>query len=343
MGRPKYERVMATGAAASQQSAFVGEDSTYLRGVCRLHTPMEHGIVTDWADMTALWAHTYQQLRASEEQHPVLLTEAALNPRAHRAAAAEVFFETFGAPSLFVQLQSILSLYASGRTSGVVLDVGDGVTSAVPVFEGFALPHAIQRSDIGGRDVTRHMQLLLRKAGHVFHTSAELEVVRDIKEKLGYLALDADREERGAAEDDDAAARYALPDGSTITVGSERFRAPEALFSPALLGLEYPGVHQLLATAVAKADLDVRRALWQDVLLAGGATLTAKFGDRLLSEVRRLAPRDAKLRIWAPPERHLSAWTGGSILAALASFATMAISKEEYASDGPSVVFRKTF
>jgi centractin len=333
---------MATGAAASQSSTFVGEDSVHLRGVCKLHSPMLHGVVEDWQDMTSVWSHAYKHLKAVEDQHPILLTEAPLNPRANRAAAAEVFFETFSAPALFIQIQSILSLYTSGRTTGVVLDSGDGVTSAVPVFEGFALPHAIQRIDVGGRDVTEHLQLLLRKAGHVFHTSSELEVVRDIKEKLGYLALDVEKEERGAIEDD-AATRYALPDGSTISVGAERFRAPEVLFNPALIGLEYPGAHQMLVNAITKADLDIRRVLYQDIILSGGATMTQKFGDRLLSEVRRIAPKEAKLRIWAPPDRHLSAWTGGSILAALASFSQLWISKEEYAADGPSVVFRKTF
>ncbi len=342
MGHPKYTRVITSGVTASQSSSFIGDDSRRLQGVCRLASPLTHGVVQDWRDMSAIWAHTYKHLKISSEQHPVLLTEAALNPLSNRAGAAEVFFETFSAPALFIQVQAILALYASGRTTGVVLDCGDGVTSAVPVFEGFALPHAIQRIDVAGRDVTEHLQLLLRKAGHVFHTSSELEVVRDIKERLGYVSLDSEKEERCLVEDD-ATAKYLLPDGTTITVGAERFRAPEVLFNPALIGQEYPGVHQMLVNSISKADLEVRRVLYQDIILSGGSTMTQKFGDRLLAEVRGLAPKEAKLRIWAPPDRHLSAWTGGSILAALSSFSQLWITKREYQEDGPSVVFRKTF
>ena len=72
--------------------------------------------------------------------------------------------------------------YATGRTTGVVLDAGDGVTHAVPIYEGFAMPHSIMRVDIAGRDVSRYLRLLLRKEGFDFHTSAEFEVVRQIKE-----------------------------------------------------------------------------------------------------------------------------------------------------------------
>lgn len=104
-------------------------------------------------------------------QHPVLLTEAPLNPRRNREKSAEIFFETFNSPAFFVSAQAILALYASGRTTGVVLDSGDGVTHAVPVYEGFALPHAITRSDVAGREVTQYLSLLLRRIGHVFHTS----------------------------------------------------------------------------------------------------------------------------------------------------------------------------
>jgi centractin len=142
---------------------------------------MEHGIVEDWKDMERVWSHAYKQLAVQSEQHPVLLTEAPLNPRRNRERAAEIFFETFNVPAFFVSMQAILSLYASGETSGLVLDSGDGVTHVVPVSSGFAVPSAILRADLGGRDITRYLQLLLRRAGHVFHTTAELELVRTIK------------------------------------------------------------------------------------------------------------------------------------------------------------------
>jgi centractin len=151
-----------------------------------------------------------------------LLTEPPLNPRTNRDIAAQILFETFNVPALFVSIQAILSLYASGRTTGIVMDSGDGVSHAVPVYEGFAVPSSIRRIDVAGRDVTEHLQLLLRKQGHVFHTSAEKEVVRTIKEKTSYVAIDPKREEKewtaNAGRMESKAIEYALPDGRKIKV-----------------------------------------------------------------------------------------------------------------------------
>lgn len=154
-------------------------------------------------------------------QHPVLLTEAPLNPRANRDTAAQILFETFNVPALFTSIQAVLSLYASGRTTGIVMDAGDGVSHAVPVFEGFAMPNSIRRVDVAGRDVTEYMQLLLRKSGFIFHTSAEKEVVRMIKEKTTYVALDPRKEEKewlanANRPTESKAVEYALPDGNKL-------------------------------------------------------------------------------------------------------------------------------
>jgi len=290
-----------------------------------------------------IWQHTYNALSVVPDQHPVLLTESPINPKKNRVKATEIFFETFNVPALFVQLQAILSLYASGRTTGVVLDAGDGVTSAVPVYEGFTIPHAISRIDVGGRDVTEHLQLLLRKAGHNFHTSAELEIVKDIKEKICYVGFNVEKLEKDESEGGHKEVPYKLPDGNVIMVGAEVFRAPEILFNPALIGLEYVGIHQCLVNTISRCDLDIRRSMFNDVLLAGGSTLFEGFGERLLSEVRKLAPRDTKIQIWAPPDRLVSSWMGGSILASLATFKKLWITKKEYDESGKSAIFRKIF
>lgn len=160
--------------------------------------------------------------------------------------------------------------YSSGRTTGIVLDSGDGVTHAVPVYEGFAIPHAIRRIDIAGRDITEYLQLLLRKSGYNFHTTAEKEVVRIIKEKTCYIAQNPVKEEKemsGKMDD------FVLPDGNVIKLGSERFRAPEIIFHPELIGEEYPGVHQVICDSISRADLDLRKALYSNVVLSGGSTL----------------------------------------------------------------------
>lgn len=272
-------------------------------------------------------------------QHPVLLTEPPLNPRANRDTAAQILFETFNVPALYTSIQAVLSLYASGRTTGIVLDSGDGVSHAVPVYEGFSMTSSIRRIDVAGRDVTEYMQTLLRKAGYVFHTSAEKEIVRMIKEKVSYVALDPKKEEKewaSAKMGEGKVAEYVLPDGNKIKVslifmkrgtyaenkqiGAERFRAPEILFDPEIVGVEYPGIHQIVVDSINRTDMDLRKSLFGNIVLSGGSTLTKGFGDRLLQEVQKLAVKDMRIKIFAPPERKYSTWIGGSILAGLSTF-----------------------
>uniref|UniRef100_A0A3Q1BL76 Actin related protein 1, centractin n=1 Tax=Amphiprion ocellaris TaxID=80972 RepID=A0A3Q1BL76_AMPOC len=292
VGRPKHVRVMA---GALEGDLFIGPKAEEHRGLLSVRYPMEHGIVKDWNDMERIWQYVYskEQLQTFSEEHPVLLTEAPLNPSKNREKAAEVFFETFNVPALFISMQAVLSLYATGRTTGVVLDSGDGVTHVVPIYEGFAIPHSIMRVDIAGRDVSRYLRLLLRKEGYNFNTSAEFEVVRTVKERACYLSLNPQKDETLETEK----AQYVLPDGSTLNIGPARFRAPELLFRPDLIGDESSGIHEVLAYAIQKSDMDLRRTLFSTIVLCGGSTLIKGFGERLLTEVKKLAPKDVKIKL----------------------------------------------
>ncbi|ODN06594.1 Beta-centractin [Orchesella cincta] len=338
VGRPKHMRVMA---GALEGDLFIGPKAEEHRGLLAIKYPMEHGIVTDWNDMERIWQYIYSkdQLQSFSEEHPVLLTEAPLNPRRNREKSAEIFFETLNVPALFVSMQAVLSLYATGRTTGVVLDAGDGVSHAVPIYEGFALPHSIMRIDVAGRDVTRYLRLLLRKEGHLFRTSSEFEIVKTIKEKECFLSSNPYKEESSDAEK----RVYKLPDGNSLDIGPARFRAPEVLFRPDLLGEECEGMHEVLLFSIQKSDLDLRKILFQNIVLSGGSTLFKGFGDRLLGELRKLAPKDVKIKIAAPQERLYSTWIGGSILASLDTFKKMWVSKREYEEEGQRAVHRKTF
>lgn len=334
VGTTKHTRMMP-GGALEGTDFFIGPKAEEHRGALSLNYPIEHGIVQNWADMERVWRYVYNKdnLNVSSDEHAVLLTEAPLNPYKNREKSAEIFFEGFNVPAMFCAMQAILSLYASGRTTGVVLDSGDGVTHSVPVYEGFALNHCIQRVDVAGRDVTSYLQLLLRRAGYTFVSTAEEEVVRQIKEKLCEVSPTAQPKEGMLAAKTQI---YQLPDGSNIEVSGETLKAPEVLFQPDILGIEHRGIHDCLVKSIMKADLDLRKTLFSEIVLSGGSTLFPGFGDRLLSEVRRhtLSPKDAKIRIAAPPERIYSTWVGGSILGSLSTFRSMWISKADYLEHG---------
>ncbi|GME95133.1 unnamed protein product [[Candida] boidinii] len=323
VGRPKYSKVMAGGL--SEDDNYIGNRAQMNRGLLKLNYPISNGIVRDWDDMEMVWKHVINsELNVSNiEDHPILLTEAPLNPKTNREKAGEILFEKFNVPALYLSIQAVLSLYASGRTTGCVLDSGDGVTHVVPVYEGFSLLSSIKRIDIGGRDITEYLSMLLRRSGYGLTSSSEMEIVRNIKERLCYVSTNLTRDEDDArieyssrrnnvlnstsgtgsnlmslstssttasssSTSPNIYENYRLPDGKILNIGTERFTSCEILFRPDIIGLESEGIHEMLNNSILKTDIELRPILYQNIILSGGTTTLRNFGDRLLKETKFL-------------------------------------------------------
>lgn len=340
IGTPKYEKGMIDVGTYAREY-YIGSEAMELKGLLKLDFPIEHGVVEDWTAMEKIWHYTFfTDLRVDPSEHPILLTEAPLNPRTNREKMAEIMFETFNVPAVYVALQAVLSLYASGRTTGCVIDIGDGVTHIVPIYEGFALNHAIQRIDLAGRDITNYLQRLLKQKGYNFYTSAEKEIVRDIKEKLCYVALDPEKEMMLSKKVTGLDKKYMLPDGEMVELGIERFLAPECFFNPSVVGKELPPLDDAIIAAISECDVDLRRDLYSNIVLSGGSTMFPGFKERLSKEVKEQIPDSVDVKIMAPPERMYSVWIGGSILSSLKTFSNMWVTRREYMELGPSVIHR---
>lgn len=333
----------AVGVPRNQQNGAgetIGGESLKRRDLFDVKFPVQRGIIQDWENMEKIWHFAfYDELKVPPEDHPVLLTEAILNPKKNREKIAEVMFETFNVPATYVSLQPHLSLISAGRTNGIALDVGEGVASIVPICEGTILPHAMMRLHLSGTDLNDYLRRLLTERGNYLEAPSEQELIPDIKEQLCYVAEDFEEEMKKDVPGLEKT--YVLPDGRNITLGNERFRCPEALFQPSFIGQLYGGLPQTILTSINKCDMAIRRELYNNVVVSGGSSLFEGFVNRLEKELLGISPPSVVLDVVAPPERKYSVWVGGSILSSLSSFDDMWIAKKEYEEQGASIVHKK--
>lgn len=347
VGRPIIRSTTKVGDI-EVKDLMVGDEASQLRSMLEVNYPMENGIVRNWDDMKHVWDYTFgsERLDVNTRDCKLLLTEPPMNPSKNREKMIEVMFETYQFAGIYVAIQAVLTLYAQGLLTGVVVDSGDGVTHICPVYEGFSLPHLTRRLDIAGRDITRYLIKLLLLRGYAFNHSADFETVRAMKEKLCYVGYNVEQEQKLANETTVLVENYSLPDGRVIKVGGERFGAPEALFQPHLINLEGVGISELLFNTIQAADMDTRPDFYKHIVLSGGSTMYPGFPSRLEREIKQLYLERVlkgdtsrlskfKLRIEDPPRRKHMVFLGGAVLADIMKDKdTFWISREEYQEKG---------
>jgi actin-related protein 2 len=341
---------------------MVGDMAAKVRSMLQITYPLENGIIRNWEEMQYIWDYTFEEkLKINPRECKILLTEPPLNPIANRKKMLEVMFEKYNFSGCYVAIQAILTLYAQGLLTGVVVDSGDGVTHVVPVYEGFALPHIVKRLDVAGRDITRYLIKLLLLRGYAFNRTADFETVRQIKEKLCYVGFDLDLENRLSQETTVLVAKYKLPDGRVIRVGRERFMAPEALFQPGLIDVDSPGMSETLFSTIDGADLDIKPHLYNHIVLSGGSTMYPGLPSRLEKDIIQLYRDNQKktnkkisekeldevmtrfqCKIEDPPRRKHMVFLGGAVLAEIMKDRpNFWVSSQEYKSKGPDFCIEK--
>ena len=321
---------------------YVGEEAKHLHPALDLHRPLKNGLVQDWDLMEKLLDEVYEELRCESDQYPVLISEPVLNPKSNREEMIQMMFETFHVPAAYSCAQAVLSLFATGRTTGLVYDCGYSKAHSVPVYEGYALPRGTTTVTLAGHELTMCLSRMLRDRGVTMETQTELDIVQDIKEKLCYVVVDYDSERKAYNIGQRNDTVYTMPDGQTVAIGSERFRCAEILFTPSMVGMTTDGVHEVLYKTALQCAIDVRKSLFQNIVISGGSTMFSGFPRRLHVELCKLfGTMTPDINIDAVEDRNVLTWQGGAMLSKLSNFQSMWISSAEYNECGPGIVHKK--
>lgn len=318
----------------------VGDRAQAHRGIYSINYPMKHGVVQDWDAQESVWNHAiYNELRREPDKHPMFMTTHINAPRKQKEKTMQLMFETFSVPSIYFLSAPMSVLYSTGNTCGVVVNIGHGVIQILPVYEGRPLKHAARWLPFGGDDITLHLQNTINQSSkfpYTFNTSGDKEIMRELKEKACYIALDYEEEFKNQKEGE----TFTLPGWEEISLNEERFTATELLFKPYLIGLESPGLHEAIYASIMRCDMDLRKVLWANIVLGGGVSLTPGIEKRLENELLELVPKRLKeaslhLEVKRRPDCAVSEWIGLSIVGSLSNHKDAWISKNQYDDFGP--------
>jgi len=341
IGRPKQRPRLDRG----ELEFYVGHPAVMCGGGDHdISSPVSRGLVTDWLDMEKVWHHLmFRELTVVPEESSVVVMDSPEVSQGHREEMASVLFEKLSVPSCYLMMQAVGAMFASAKTYGLVLDAGHGVSHVVPVYEGLALSHAIVTHKVGGQDLSRVLRDLIKTNSNV---DLPMSAVNEIKERMCCVAVDYSKELSSSEN-----ISYQLPDGSSISLQDERVAALECLFNPSVCdqcGVDPPasatGIQEAIGESLYRLDAELRKKLWDSLVLAGGSTMATGFVQRLERELPSVVPQGCTMEVIALGTRKYAPWIGGSIAASLDSFnQQMWITLNEYNECGASVLHRRLY
>ena len=336
-GEMKYSKSVGS-RKEDEKKEIIGNDCNKYFGVIKLKYPLTHGIFNDNKDISPIFEYIYSNLDMSIteiKEHPVLIAEPLLNPQENRRNIAKVLFDTYKIEHLFFASQPILSLFSTSSTSGAVLESGDGVTQSCIIYEGYTIPGSFKRINLGGKEVTEYLQYLLNRKGYELRNSDGFQITKKIKEELCEV-YPYDKNENLEIKN------YTLPDDTTIEIGEERRLAPEILFNPLLREYEYPSIPEILSESINKTNVDLKLQLYNSILLSGGNTNIKGMKERIYKEIKKLASKNAKVRLLTPSNPEYCSWIGGNIISSLEISKAMWISVKEWMEKGENIINTRT-
>ena len=232
---------------------MIGDEVVPVRSLLELSYPMNEGIIVNDDDMTLLWDYCIRKKLGVNDDltnRKILLTEAPANPNENKKKMGEIVFEKMGFGCFNIEPQAKLTLFCEGLETGIILDSGDGVTHCIPIAFSNLLHHQIKRLDIAGRHITDYLIKLLQIKGYAFNSTADFELVREMKEKYCFVSCDIESDRTLEKETTYYNSLHKLPDGRKIRISSEKFEAPEILFNPYLIQKESKGIHEMLYNSI---------------------------------------------------------------------------------------------
>jgi len=348
---------------------YIGGDAADKRLNYTVENCLSHGIIDNWDNIEKYWQRClFQYMRCDPEEHYALLTEPPLNPPENREYTAEIMFETFNVPGLYIGVQAVLALIASRLSkdaekvlTGTVIDSGDGVTHIIPVVDGYVIGSCIKHIPLAGSDITKFVMQMLRDRNEDIPPEDVKLVARKVKEQFSYVAPDMVKEFSKYDKEPDHFKIYEGEHPKTkkpykVSIGYERFLGPELFFNPEIYGSQHvTPLPEMIDATIQLCPVDTRRRLYRNIVLSGGSTMFKDFAKRLERDVNRLCKKryneqkskllkdssidlkETEVKVIQHRMQRFAVWFGGSMLGSLPQFYEMAHSKKDYEEFGPSI------